>query len=371
MVQTRMQMRAWLVSGLIALAWVSVSVAAESVTSQRANEIPAKDVKGMSVSAEGDKEANASVLLRVGPTVITQRDFDDFVVRREYSWEAVYYGKSQILLEMAKERQFLLWLKAHPDFVSQERIEDWLKPIYQREGVASREQLIAKAKAEGRTTQLENFLDRLLCEGGFAELERRKQKAADTADLRARFDQEPNAFNGSQMQIRHILIAVPIWMTPEQRQAQRDKLAKIRSDIVSGRRTWEQCINESDDLGTRANGGMIGYISRYVERFETMGKAAFETPQGQISEIFETPEGFHILQVVRVYHGKMTLEQNERWVKRCIMEEPAMKIAAECNAQFPIVGVREPSVPPKPATQPASSPSQKDDETKKNSETKK
>ena len=52
----------------------------------------------------------------------------------------------------------------------------------------------------------------------------------------------------------------------------------------------------SDDPTAKENGGLVGWVSpfRFVYSFE---KAAYQTPVGEVSEVFRTPYGFHILKV--------------------------------------------------------------------------
>lgn len=71
----------------------------------------------------------------------------------------------------------------------------------------------------------------------------------------------------------------------------REKLIKKEADMAT------QAILFSDDNGSAAEGGMLGWVSpgEMVPEFE---QAAFSTPIGRISDVIETKYGFHILEVL-------------------------------------------------------------------------
>lgn len=84
--------------------------------------------------------------------------------------------------------------------------------------------------------------------------------------------------------------------SPEMRAAVRDTLDSLRSVILNGADFKEIALKYSIDGSVRANGGNLGYIpaGRLPYSFEA---AAYDTPVGGLSEIVETPFGFHLLKV--------------------------------------------------------------------------
>ena len=78
----------------------------------------------------------------------------------------------------------------------------------------------------------------------------------------------------------------------------KEKLAKVRSRIIDdGENFAELASLFSDDPGSAANGGELGWAKRgsYVPEFEAM---AYSLEPGEISEIVETQFGFHILELL-------------------------------------------------------------------------
>lgn len=77
----------------------------------------------------------------------------------------------------------------------------------------------------------------------------------------------------------------------------KEKLNKIRQDILGGEQTFTTAaVLYSNDPGSRSEGGEFGWVSRgtFVPEFD---RIAFSMEEGQISEVFETEYGYHILEL--------------------------------------------------------------------------
>lgn len=83
-----------------------------------------------------------------------------------------------------------------------------------------------------------------------------------------------------------------------QKRLAKDKLADIRAQIVSGKMSFEDMAKKfSEDPGSGREGGDLGWAKRgkFVPEFEA---TAYKLDAGQLSEIFESDFGFHILQLI-------------------------------------------------------------------------
>lgn len=84
--------------------------------------------------------------------------------------------------------------------------------------------------------------------------------------------------------------------TPDaaENRANRAKIDSIRNLIVNGADFAELARSNSQDRASAVNGGRMGYISsmQYPYAFET---AVYNTPDGEVSEVFESPVGYHIV----------------------------------------------------------------------------
>ena len=111
----------------------------------------------------------------------------------------------------------------------------------------------------------------------------------------------------TQTHVRHILIKV----TPTLSSAQaRAKLGQLRREIEQGASFATLAKANSDDTGSAANGGDLGWVNpgQMVPQFQ---KVMDETPVGKISQPFRTPYGWHILEVL----GRRQHDSTEQMVQ--------------------------------------------------------
>jgi hypothetical protein len=307
-------------------------------------------------SQPASQPASEIVLVRLGPSVITQADFN--LEATNLPLENVQQMKAGLLRQMIVIRRWLVYLQDHPEMVDQAYLDAEIDKVIKKEGVKTREELETKLKGKpGGTQKFKDFLNWQTLMAAKSTLTSRGRKLAnDETVLKQRFDQEPSAFNGTRRKVRHILFAIKPWETPEQVKARQDKLAQMRADIIAGRRTWEQCSEETDDLLTKAIAGDLGTIPRHWPTSDAVGRMAFKTPVGEISDVFQEGAGFHILQVREEQKGDLTFSQAKYDLQQYLISEPYWLAEADARAKYPAVGVREPDLPPPPPPGAAKSP---------------
>lgn len=109
---------------------------------------------------------------------------------------------------------------------------------------------------------------------------------------------ERKAIQVTQYQVRHILIKPNAVLNDEQAQA---LLADLRQQIESGVSMAELANRYTDDIGSKGEGGMLGW--RQPDEFVTaFARQLRNTPQDEVSPVFESNFGYHILRV----EGKRT-----------------------------------------------------------------
>lgn len=99
-----------------------------------------------------------------------------------------------------------------------------------------------------------------------------------------------------EVTVRHILIAVPAGADAATDQAAKQKAEALLKQIRSGADFAELAKKNSDDPGSKDNGGELGPIQRgvTVPAFES---AAFALQPGQVSDVVKTQFGYHIIKV--------------------------------------------------------------------------
>jgi peptidyl-prolyl cis-trans isomerase D len=99
-----------------------------------------------------------------------------------------------------------------------------------------------------------------------------------------------------QVKVRHILIAVPADADAKTDAAGKAKAEDLLKQIKAGGNFADLASKNSDDPGSKAQGGELGWLDRgkTVPEFD---KAAFSLAPGQTSDLVKTHFGYHILQV--------------------------------------------------------------------------
>ncbi|HMP60160.1 MAG TPA: peptidylprolyl isomerase [Gemmatales bacterium] len=184
------------------------------------------------------------------------------------------------------------------------------------------------------TARTGRTLEQLLKELELTEAEMRQQVAADMrwekfvasqftdAQLEEHFKKNPEAFNGSQVSARHILVAFPPDANAAAKQEKLSKITELRAAIVKrvdaqvaqldpkldnlareqGRQraqfdAFSEAAGKDSDCPSKRNGGDLGSFQRYGPMVEPFAAAAFSLQPGQMSEIVTTQYGYHLILV--------------------------------------------------------------------------
>jgi peptidyl-prolyl cis-trans isomerase D len=117
------------------------------------------------------------------------------------------------------------------------------------------------------------------------------------ADVQAYYNQHQAQYQvKEQVKVRHILIAVPQGADAKTDQAAKAKVDDLLKQIKSGGNFADLASKNSDDPGSKVQGGELGWLDRgrTVPEFD---KAAFTLAPGSTSDVIKTQFGYHILQV--------------------------------------------------------------------------
>ncbi|MCU0371581.1 MAG: peptidylprolyl isomerase [Bacteroidales bacterium] len=99
----------------------------------------------------------------------------------------------------------------------------------------------------------------------------------------------------AKVEMLQIIKSPPVSM--EQKVLIKEKLRDLRRRVVNGENFATLAILYSEDPGSAAKGGEIGFFGR-GELYPEYEAAAFKLSEGEISEIVETKAGYHIIQLI-------------------------------------------------------------------------
>jgi peptidyl-prolyl cis-trans isomerase D len=155
------------------------------------------------------------------------------------------------------------------------------------------------------------------------------------AALQAYYQQHMDQFQQKeQVKVRHILIKVPQGADAATDAAAKKKADDIRKQLQGGADFAKLAKENSDDPGSKDQGGELGMISRgqTVPEFE---QAAFSLQPGQLSQVIKTQFGYHILQVEAKQAAQTkSLDQVKDQIRPIVQREAEMQAAQKFAQQL-------------------------------------
>jgi len=141
---------------------------------------------------------------------------------------------------------------------------------------------------------------------------------ADEAKAREYYDSHPQEFQqGEQIKAQHILIKVAADADDKAVAAAKQKATDLYKKIKGGADFAKLAKENSDDPGTKAKGGELGFFSRgqMVPEFD---EVAFGLKDGEVSQPVKTKFGWHVIKVLeRKETGATPFEQaKERLIRK-------------------------------------------------------
>ncbi|MFL5319846.1 MAG: SurA N-terminal domain-containing protein [Myxococcaceae bacterium] len=121
---------------------------------------------------------------------------------------------------------------------------------------------------------------------------------AHTKEIADYFDKNKFLYHqAEQVHARHILIKADKDASAEDKKAAKEKAENLRKQIVDEKKDFAEVAKQfSEDPGSKESGGDLGFneAGAWVPEFS---QAAFSLKPGEVSQVVESPFGFHIIKV--------------------------------------------------------------------------
>ncbi|MEW6570997.1 MAG: peptidylprolyl isomerase [Nitrospirota bacterium] len=177
--------------------------------------------------------------------------------------------------------------------------------------------------------QLDFFKDNFLA-NEFLKRQVAEKVTIPEEDMKAYYDDNQEEFKTPEMvRVRHILVRVEPSASEEDKKKAKEKAEDILKKIKEGEDFAELASGLSDDPGSKANGGDLGFISRgrTVKPFED---AAFALKPGEVSGVVETQFGFHIIKVEeRKEAGTQSYENAKERIRQKLSQDRSRTAVTE------------------------------------------
>ena len=155
------------------------------------------------------------------------------------------------------------------------------------------------------------------------------------------YEQHESEFEqGEQVHAQHILIRVDENNSEEDQIKAQETMGMIEEKLKKGESFSDLAQQYSEDPGSRATGGNLGYFGRgqMVKEFE---EAAFATAVGETSKPIQTSFGWHLIHVIdKKSPEKLPLEQVNKQIEaklRAEKNEKALQnLLEELKGKYPV-----------------------------------
>lgn len=162
------------------------------------------------------------------------------------------------------------------------------------------------------------------------------QVTVDDAELKKFYaEHQPEFGEPEQRQAAHILISVTAQSSEAEKQGAKAKAEQLLQQIrQTPGRFAELARQNSQDPGSAANGGDLGYFARgaMVKVFED---EVFQLKAGEVSGLVQSDYGYHIIKLLAVKAGKMSgFEEVKSFIEQRLKQQKADDKFAELAEKF-------------------------------------
>ena len=164
------------------------------------------------------------------------------------------------------------------------------------------------------------------------------ESQAKESVLRKYFQDNLEAFDGSQVRVRHILIKAPEGSTEEQKELARRRTTDLRARIAKGE-AFDSLAQQYSDCPSRDKGGELDTpFRRKGVMSEPFAKAAFSLKEGELSQVVETEFGYHLIYSIEKKPGAKpaTFEESVDDVKSYYAEDLRKAVVARLRQKAEI-----------------------------------
>lgn len=257
---------------------------------------------GLAVAEESPK--NEGKAATVNDTVITKQAFERevqvFTQRMQSEGRPINQAQMPLLRNEILDNmidQELLYQESRKEKIQVEpaEVQQQYAAILQR---FPNEEAFTQAldQLQMNEADVRNQIERKLAIDKLLQAEVADNIEVSDVEIRTYYDDNPDQFQEpEQVKASHILIKVDAEADEARKKEARSQIEKIREDIVEGKDFAEMAKLHSEGP-SKERGGDLGYFPRgaMVKPFE---EAAFELKVDEVSEVVQTPFGYHIIKV--------------------------------------------------------------------------
>ena len=289
-------------------------------TSSRKEDSVSKEKEAAPAKQEDDSK---KVLATVNGENISQQDVNQMLSRygKQIPEEQIPAVTKQILDGLITQKLIMQFIRDSKIEVSQAEIEKELNKV--REEIKSNPGLEGKALEqvlETHGSSIDNLESDIVIS---LSLEKYLGKDIDDKKIKAYFDENKAAYDGTEIRASHILVDTREMKTDAELAQALEKIKKIKAEVDSGK-DFAEVAKQYSDCPSKDKGGDLNFFKRKGQMVEPFAAAAFALKVGQVSDPVKTPFGYHIIKVTEIKDGtSVKFDDVKQVIKQNMMEEKA------------------------------------------------
>jgi len=226
--------------------------------------------------------------------------------------------RKKLLMDMIDQR--MLSQQAQALGYDTGKLGDWLLEKFMRTNNISDSEELAKI-LEQQGMNLEQTKKQLLNQGlpgQVIQSEVYNRVSVGDRELEAFYQEHPDLFRvAGEVTLREIVLLAD---TEEKRNEVRPRAQQVWQRATSGE-DFAELAREVSEAGTSESGGVFGPLQK-SDLAEMLVEPAFMLPQGSVSDMMETPYGFHIIKVdSRIEDRVKSLEEVREPLRKQLKEQ--------------------------------------------------
>ncbi len=167
-------------------------------------------------------------------------------------------------------------------------------------------------------------------------LEKYLGKDLDDKKLKAYYEQNKAAYDGTEVRASHILLDTRKMTTDAELNNALDKTKKIKAEATAGK-DFSELAKQYSDCPSKEKGGDLGFFPRKGQMVEPFAAAAFALKVGQLSEPVKTNFGYHIIKVTEIKPGTaVKFDDIKQTVKQDLLQEKAQVLISQIRQKAKI-----------------------------------
>ena len=250
----------------------------------------------------GDDGDTAEVLAMVNRVPITRAELELEYLSRQIPAESRDRHRDQVLSELVERKLIAGFLAQRKIEVPERDLENQLATLRRVVAATDRDFDAAIAELGFSEESLRQHLSLPLAWNVYV------RKTVTDEQLRQEFQQHRERYDGTRVRASQIVISVPRDAPAERWDDAETMLTAVRQEIVDGKLSFADAARQHSTSPSGRRGGDLGFFEYRGRLPIDITSRAFETEPGELSSVFRTSFGVHLVTPTELRPGDLSLE---------------------------------------------------------------